>query len=326
MAGGKACGTRRLRADRPLSSRLRKRARGGRRPVRQGQSPSGASLRRGHWQARQDRSPGRGDVARMGALLTRGSARPKQCVARTQRASYRPRCPGEGPHRRQESSQDPELSLLRKHNAQRLDQIERQIQAIETAILAAIEANADLASRFAILTTIPGVSAVTAFALLIAMPELGALDAARPQASPASRRSPDSQDVNGRHSFARSRRRPPSPLHASPRRSSLQSGHEGQIHTPHQHRKTRESRPDRYHAKPRRPRKRPPKSQSPMDAKNRLINTDTQAWHDDPGYAPLKQLRQTNVDTWRSSSSRGVSRTLGESACFGAAALLAYGP
>ena len=69
------------------------------------------------------------------------------------------------------------LSLLRKHNAQRLDQIERQIQAIETAILAAIEADADLASRFAILTTIPGVSAVTAFALLIAMPELGALDA-----------------------------------------------------------------------------------------------------------------------------------------------------
>jgi transposase len=69
------------------------------------------------------------------------------------------------------------LSLLRKHNAQRLDQIERQIQAIETAILAAIEADADLASRFAILTSIPGVSAVTAFALLIAMPELGALDA-----------------------------------------------------------------------------------------------------------------------------------------------------
>jgi len=55
------------------------------------------------------------------------------------------------------------LSLLRKHNAQRLDQIERQIQAIETAILAAIEADADLASRFAILTSIPGVSAVTAF-------------------------------------------------------------------------------------------------------------------------------------------------------------------
>jgi len=66
---------------------------------------------------------------------------------------------------------------LKRHNAQRLDQIERQIQAIEAAILAAVEADADLASRFAILTSVPGVSAVTAFALLIAMPELGALHA-----------------------------------------------------------------------------------------------------------------------------------------------------
>ena len=38
-----------------------------------------------------------------------------------------------------------------------------------------IEANASLADRFAILTSIPGVSNITAFALLIAMPELGAL-------------------------------------------------------------------------------------------------------------------------------------------------------
>ena len=45
--------------------------------------------------------------------------------------------------------------------------------------------------------------------------------------SPASRRSPASQGGVGpvAHTFARSRRRPPSPLHASPRRSSLQSGH-----------------------------------------------------------------------------------------------------
>ena len=91
---------------------------------------------------------------------------------------------------------------MRKHNAQRLDQIERQIQAIETAILAAIEADADLASRFAILTTIPGVSAVTAFALLIAMPELDALDAGQTASLAASRRSPDSQGVGPvAHSF-----------------------------------------------------------------------------------------------------------------------------
>jgi transposase len=67
--------------------------------------------------------------------------------------------------------------LLNRQNAQRLDQIKRQIAAIETAILEQVQADPDLAQRFAILTSIPGVSAITAFALLIEMPELGALDA-----------------------------------------------------------------------------------------------------------------------------------------------------
>jgi transposase len=49
--------------------------------------------------------------------------------------------------------------------------------AIEAAILEQIRADSDLAQRFATLTSIPGVSAITAFALLIEMPELGALDA-----------------------------------------------------------------------------------------------------------------------------------------------------
>jgi transposase len=49
--------------------------------------------------------------------------------------------------------------------------------AIEAAILEQIRADPDLAQRLAILTTIPGVSAITAFALLIEMPELGALEA-----------------------------------------------------------------------------------------------------------------------------------------------------
>jgi transposase len=69
------------------------------------------------------------------------------------------------------------LALLKRQNAQRLDQIERQIAAIDAAILAFIEANAELAKRFAILTSIPGVSQITAFALLIEMPELGTLEA-----------------------------------------------------------------------------------------------------------------------------------------------------
>ena len=68
------------------------------------------------------------------------------------------------------------LALLKRQNAQRLDQIERQIAAIDAAILAFIEADAELANRFAILTSIPGVSRITAFALLIEMPKLGTLE------------------------------------------------------------------------------------------------------------------------------------------------------
>ena len=49
--------------------------------------------------------------------------------------------------------------------------------AIEAAILEQIHADADLSLRFAILASILEVSAVTAFALLIEMPELGVLDA-----------------------------------------------------------------------------------------------------------------------------------------------------
>ena len=69
------------------------------------------------------------------------------------------------------------LSLLKRQNAQRLEQIDRQIATVEAAILEIIEADASLADRFAILTSIPGVSTITAFALLIAMRELGALEA-----------------------------------------------------------------------------------------------------------------------------------------------------
>jgi transposase len=69
------------------------------------------------------------------------------------------------------------LPLLKRHSAERLKQIERQLKATEEAILALIKAEPDLASRFEILTSIPGVSAITAFTLIIEMPELGTLEA-----------------------------------------------------------------------------------------------------------------------------------------------------
>jgi len=68
------------------------------------------------------------------------------------------------------------LPILKRHTAAQLRQIERQIAAIEAEIIALIKADPDLARRFAILVSIPGISAITAFALLIDMPELGSLE------------------------------------------------------------------------------------------------------------------------------------------------------
>ena len=67
------------------------------------------------------------------------------------------------------------LPILKRHNAEQLRQIERQIGAIEVEIMALIKNEPDLARRFAILVSIPGIAAITAFALLIEMPELGTL-------------------------------------------------------------------------------------------------------------------------------------------------------
>ena len=68
------------------------------------------------------------------------------------------------------------LPLLKRHNAQRLAQVERQIEAVEASIEAKLKADPALARKFEILTSVPGLSTITAFALLIEMPELGGLD------------------------------------------------------------------------------------------------------------------------------------------------------
>ncbi len=68
------------------------------------------------------------------------------------------------------------LAVLKRHNTEQFRQVERQMIAIEKAIMLLIKDDPDLAGRFDILVSIPGVSAVTAFALLIDMPELGTLD------------------------------------------------------------------------------------------------------------------------------------------------------
>lgn len=68
------------------------------------------------------------------------------------------------------------VPLLKRQAAQRLKEIDRQIEAIDRDIHERIDAEPDLAMRVAILASIPGVAELTAIALLIDMPELGRLD------------------------------------------------------------------------------------------------------------------------------------------------------
>ncbi|WP_246318934.1 transposase [Peteryoungia desertarenae] len=66
--------------------------------------------------------------------------------------------------------------LLKKHNTDRLRQIGRQIKAVEEAIMSLVGEDATWLARFYILVSIPGLSQITAFTLLIEMPELGDLN------------------------------------------------------------------------------------------------------------------------------------------------------
>lgn len=68
------------------------------------------------------------------------------------------------------------LTLLKRQNVARIRQIAEQIKDIETAIASRMKSDTELASRLAILTSIPGIAKLTAFAILIEMPELGTLD------------------------------------------------------------------------------------------------------------------------------------------------------
>ena len=67
-------------------------------------------------------------------------------------------------------------ALIKRHIAQRLRQIEAQLAALDAALKALIDAAPELATRCAVLASIPGIGEATAIAMLIEMPELGSLD------------------------------------------------------------------------------------------------------------------------------------------------------
>ena len=69
------------------------------------------------------------------------------------------------------------LSLLKRQNQQHLKQIEAQLTDIDREQAAVVAQQHSLKARFDILTSIPGLGAVSALAMLIDMPELGSIEA-----------------------------------------------------------------------------------------------------------------------------------------------------
>lgn len=69
------------------------------------------------------------------------------------------------------------LPLLRRQNARALRSLERALAEVDAAIAALIATDQALARKLHILSSIPGISAVTAAAMLAEMPELGSLEA-----------------------------------------------------------------------------------------------------------------------------------------------------
>lgn len=69
------------------------------------------------------------------------------------------------------------LPLLKRQLTRRLQQIDRQLKAIDAEIDRRVRAAPDLAERVDLLTSIPGISTITAVAVLVEMPELGQLNA-----------------------------------------------------------------------------------------------------------------------------------------------------
>ena len=68
------------------------------------------------------------------------------------------------------------IALLKRQCRQRLEQVERHIEALDSEIASLIAADAALARRHEILTSIAGVGTLTANQLIATMPELGSLE------------------------------------------------------------------------------------------------------------------------------------------------------
>jgi transposase len=138
-------------------------------------------------------------------------------------------------------------------------EIDVKREEIDAAIEKLVLDNEQLSRRFEILLSIPGVSKITAFALLIEMPELGNLEGKQAASlaglAPVQRQSGSWKGhayIRGGRAFLRQ-----GPLYAGARRLQVQQRQSSALSKARRGRKNRQGRHNRRHAQARRPRQRP---------------------------------------------------------------------
>ena len=88
-------------------------------------------------------------------------------------------------------------AILKRFATQRQKQIDSQIKTIDAALAALADNDPALKARLNILMSIPGIGAITAFAMLIEMPEIGTLE--NPQAASLAGLAPAARDSGKWH-------------------------------------------------------------------------------------------------------------------------------
>lgn len=181
--------------------------------------------------------------------------------------------------------------LLRRLLNQRLAQIERQMTGVDSAMQDIIAADPELRERLEILVSIPGISTVSATAVLADMPELGQMTgkeaaALAGLAPPSGRfvsqiacRAANVASVRAmagtRAHSGRTQFRPSGTLHAGSQRDPAQPVGQDEIRTARPGRKAPQGRPDSDHAQADRLGQRAPERRSKMVRSSCLNITDT---------------------------------------------------
>ena len=154
-------------------------------------------------------------------------------------------------------------TLIKRQLAQRLRQIDSQIEAIDKRLKTLRKADAEVSQRFDILTSIPSFGEGTANVLMV--------KSRRPRPGRKRQRTDLRQTIHSRRSATGQA----SSLYGRPQRHPVQSPAQNQIPGPDQSRKTRQSRPRRRYEKASHPRQRPHPRQPKMGPHSPLTNTDT---------------------------------------------------